>query len=1116
MKLITILITVAGLQASANGFSQKIVLSANQTPPVKVFQEIERQTGYGFVYAKEQLYGMKPINLEVVNADLKQVLDLTFKNQSVTYVISGNNIVLKDRPIDVNITAPEFIAPPLPVRGKIVDEQGKGLEGVSVVLKSTKVGVSTDLDGNFSINIPDKGDVLIISYVGFETREIKVTSAEELNISLKRKDIKSDEVVVIGYGTQRRKSVTGAISRVTPEEITALPVSDPRQALQGRVPGLSVVNNGSPGESPILRIRGIGSISYASDPFYVIDGMPASDLQMIDSRDIESIDVLRDASAAAIYGSRGANGVIMVTTKKGRRDNQLHINLDTYYGFQKAANKLDLLNTTEYIQYATALKGNAGSALPSRFDNMDDPIYDGATQTYNQTNTDWQDEMFRNAPITQTNLSFSKGGDRSRIYGSVGYMNQDGILIGTNYKRYNMRFNSELTINKHIAIGQTLTLAVEDKLNDQNGGGRSQLKHIIHNIPYIPVKDPTLLGGYRGPDGSDGSDPQNPVRIALQDVSKNRSLKVLATAYVDITLLKGLKYRFMPGVNFTTFTNQINEPIYNESFNARALNRVQEFQSNGRSLYLSNQLSYDGNFGNHHIRALAVAESQDDRFRNLQAGGTYRTNELTGVTNGVLDPGVNGGLFESLIYSYIGRLNYDYNDKYLLSASIRRDGFSGFAPGKKWGNFPSVSAGWRISEESFLRNSKLISELKIRGSWGKMGFNGIGSYAWQPVLQQNAAPILGDARQPTAFTNALGNRDLGWEITEMSNVGLDVGLLNNSIQFQVEYYIRKTTNLIFNQPLSPSLGINNPTPANIGSMENKGFEFQGSYNHTGRVNWTVSANLATTANKVLSFGAGQTAPIFAGSNADYGGFDITQTKPGESIQNFYGFKTQGIFQSQAEIDAADASDGDAATKYQANAKPGDIRFADLNGDGIISGDDRANLGSFLPDFSYGVNFTANYKNFDFTMFWQGVQGNKVYNGTKVLTQGMLRLFGAGKEVLDAWTPSNTNTNVPRAVDGDPNNNSRTSDRFLEDGSYLRLKALSFGYTLKGEKLNNATKGAVKSVRFYLSSQNLITFTKYTGYDPEIGSRFNTALTSGIDYGQFPQARTILIGLQAGF
>jgi TonB-linked SusC/RagA family outer membrane protein len=1000
------------------------------------------------------------------------------------------------------------------ISGKVVLENGDPVKGASITVKGTANGTTTDDKGAFSINAPF-GSVLVITSIGYDEMQATV-SGNEINITLREQSRTLSDVVVVGYGTQRRRSVTGAISKVNAKEITALPVTDPRQALQGRVPGLTVVNNGSPGEAPIVRIRGIGSINYASEPFYVIDGFPGADLSMIDSRDIESIDVLRDASSAAIYGSRSANGVIMVTTKKASRD-KLRVTLDSYYGMQSAWKQLDLLNTEEYIRYATALKQNAGAALPARFNNLDAPIYAGATQTYRQTNTDWQDEMFRNAPISQTNLAVSNGTDRARFYTSVGYMKQEGIMLGTEYQRFNFRFNSDFNINKIFTVGQNLTVAFEDKLNENNGGGRSQLKHIIHNVPYIPVKDPTLPGGYRGPSGDDGSDPQNPVRLALQDISRNNSVKMLGSAYLEANILNGLKYRFTAGINFGSFVNRVNNPIYNESFNARALNRVEQSTNNYRSIYLSNQLTYEKTIGKHTFSVTGVAERQDGKSRNLFAGGNYTTNELQGVTNAVRDPGLNGGLFEDVLFSYLGRVTYEYDGKYLLSGSYRRDGSSVFAPGNKWANFPSVSAGWRISEEGFMKNLDIISELKLRGSWGKMGFNGIGNYAWQPVLQQNSAPIIGDTRVPSAFFNQLGNSDLRWEITTMTNVGLDVGFFNNALTFTAEYYIRKTDGLILQTPLAPSLGFSLSTPANVGAMENRGFEFIATYaKRQGNFTWDVSANLSTVRNKVLNFGSNIRTPIFAGNSADFGGFDITRTLPGDAVQSFYGWGVTGIFQSQAEIDSYNLKDGNAATLYQPNAKPGDIIFTDINNDGTINSDDRFVMGSFIPKFSYGASFNAAYKNFDFSIFLQGVAGNKIYNGTKVLTQGMLRLFGAGKEVLNAWTPTNTNTEIPRAVDGDPNNNTRTSERFLEDGSYLRVKALSIGYSLPKAVLGKFAKGAVSNFRAYISTQNLLTFTRYTGYDPEIGSRFNAALTSGIDYGQFPQARTILFGIQVGF
>ena len=1105
---------------------KKVTLTYQKQEIKKVLLQIEALTKVRFVYSPEIIQSDRKVDIKVKSKKLSEVLNELLKPLGIQYEVVDDYIVLtRANALFVPVLEAGDImlveaAPPAErtISGTVTDDKGNPLSGVSITIKGTSQGTTTNDKGQFRLVVKEDGNyTLLVSYVGYDNKEIAVGDKNSYSVQLKEATQLLNDVIVVGYGTQKRKSVTGAISKVTIEEITALPVSDPRQALQGRVPGVLVTNNGSPGETPIVRIRGIGSINYASDPFYVIDGFPGADMSMTDGRDIESIEILRDASAAAIYGSRAANGVVMVTTKKGTRASKLKVGADAYYGMQSAWKQLDLLNTEEYIRYATALKTNAGSALPPRFDHLDDPVYEGATQTYRETNTDWQDEMFRTAPITQTNISISNGNDKFRMYASGGYFKQDGIMIGTSYDRYNFRFNSDYTLNKIFSFGENITIATESKLNENNAGGRTQLKHIVHNIPYIPVKDPTLPGGYRGPGGDDGTDPQNPVRIALQDVSRNNTVKILGSGYIEAKIINGLAYRFTAGINYSNFVNRVNQPVYNESFNARALNTVQETQSYYRAVYVSNQLTYQKTIGDHTFTITAVGERQSGRSRSLYGGGTYTTNELTEVTGSLTAPGVNGGLSEDELLSYLGRLNYDYRGKYLISASYRRDGSSVFAPGNKWANFPSVSAGWRISEESFLLNSNLISELKLRGSWGKMGFNGIGNYAWQPILLQNTSPVLGGERQPSAYFNALGNSDLKWEITEMTNAGLDLGLWKNKLVLQAEYYIRKTNGLILQTPLAPSLGFSVNTPANVGSMENKGFELQGTYTkNQGKFTWNLSGNISTVKNKVLSFGPDIKSPIFAGSNADYGGFDITRTQVGDVVQSFYGWIVDGIFRSQEEIDSYNGKDGDEGTPYQSNAKPGDIRFKDLNEDGTITGDDRTILGSFIPDFSYGINYSANYKNFDLTIFLQGVQGNKVYNGTKVLTQGMLRLFGAGKDVLNAWTTENTNTDIPRAVDGDPNNNSRTSDRFLENASYLRLKILSIGYNVPQNILGKFLKGAVSNFRIYVSAQNLLTFTNYKGYDPEVGSRFNTALTSGIDYGQFPQARTFLLGIKADF
>ncbi|MBC8033669.1 MAG: SusC/RagA family TonB-linked outer membrane protein [Chitinophagaceae bacterium] len=1115
----TLLLFVCTMSVTAGGFSQdvKVNLSLKEATLTQFFKAVEKETKYRFAYSNDIIPQGRIVNIRVKQVPLSQVLYEVFSatNLKFRFVEESGIFIISEKP---GYPSKETVATVVrTITGTVTNEKGEPLSGVTVQIKGASKATTSSAEGSFSIEVPDNAKTLVFSFVGMVIQEVSIQGKTSLQIVMQSTESGLDEVVVVGYGTQKKKAVMGAISRVSSEEITALSVSDPRQALQGRVPGLTIVNNGSPGESPIVRIRGIGSINYASDPFYVIDGFPGANLGMIDARDIESIDVLRDAAASAIYGSRGANGVVIVTTKKGSRSNKLKVGFDGYYGVQTAAKKLDLLTRDEYIRYGTALKTNAGSALPARFSNLDAPVYPGADKTYRQTETDWQDEVFNTAPITQATISLSNGSDNYRYYISGGYTKQEGIMIGTGYQRFNVRFNGEYNLNKVLTFGHSFTTATEEKMNELSGGDRTQVKHIISSLPYMPVYDPTLPGGYRGPSGDDGSDPQNPVRVALFDSDQTNTVIILGTAYLEAKILSGLTYRFTAGINHTDSLNRENLPIYNESFSSRALNSVKQTQTSYSSIYLSNQVNYQKSLGEHNFAITAIAEKQNGKERILTGSGFYNTNELREVSASLVSPGVNGGLQESVLYSYIGRVNYDYKEKYFLSGTLRRDGSSVFAPGNKWANFPSISAGWRVAEENFMRRFSNISELKLRGSWGRVGFNGIPNYAYQFILNQNASAQLGSGTQPGAFINTLGNDKLKWEITEMYNAGVDIGLWGNKVLLQAEYYNRKTDGLILNQQLPGSIGYSRDPTVNAGTMENKGFEFQVTYyKKTGDFRWDVSGNISTVKNKVLSFGQDITSPFYAGASPDYGGFDITRTQVGDPVQSFFGYRVEGIFQNQAEIDDSNGKDGDPLTLYQPNAKPGDIKFRDLDGNGTISGDDREVLGSFIPKFSYGFNYSASYRNFEATLFFQGVQGNKVYNGTKVLTQGMLRLFNSGKDVLNAWTPENTNTNIPRAVEGDPNNNSRTSDRFLESGSYLRLKTFTIGYVVPSKRLSRMLGGSVTGFKVYISAQNLLTFTEYSSYDPEVGSRFNAPLRSGIDYGQFPSARTFLFGVKADF
>ncbi len=1004
------------------------------------------------------------------------------------------------------------------ISGKITDEGGNPLSNVSVVIKKAGQGTSTAADGSFSISA-STDDVLLVSYVGFETREIAVGKTSDYPITLRPGSQSLNEVIVVGYGTQKRTLVTGAVSSVNSKTLNEVPVVSVSQALQGRVSGVQVTNNGSPGTEPIVRIRGISSISYASDPLYVIDGFPTGDLATIDVKDIESVDVLKDASAAAIYGSRATNGVIMITTKKGRRDGKVRVSLDSYVGLQKVTQRLDLLNTDQFKQYAIAYRG---SQIPRLLPpDIDQPTYVGGTQTYGQTNTDWQDAYFKTGVMTQHNIGLSGGNDISRFYASAGYTDQQGTTPTVAYRRYNFRINSDHNLGKIFTFGENLYVASADQDYDNNEtGSRTNLVNVIRMMPHIPVYDPTSIGGYRGVDATkDGGDPTNPVEdAALKNPGNRTRVKVLGTAYLDINFTKWLKFRSSFGVDYANGLDYRFSPIFNDNGAIAGSSATLATITNNRSistvLLFTQQLTFDKTFGDHHINAIAVYEQQNQTTKQENASGNQASNQLKTLNNAT-NVSVRTLVGENSLISYLGRLNYDFKNKYLLSVAVRRDGLSVWAPGKKWATFPSGSIGWRIDQEDFMHNQTKISELKLRAGYGITGLNGLvlGNTPWLVSVAANSAqyPFGGSITGgPSSSIQGLGNQDLEWEKTKQLNIGLDLGLFKNKFTLSAEYYQRKTDNLILSVPLPPSFGyLNSNVNQNVGSMKNNGVEFQLGYNdREGEFKWNASANMSFVTNEVTKLAEGVTN-IEAGGDADFGAYNITNTAVGQPIQAFYGWEVEGIFQNASDVSKH-------ATQTAATA-PGDLMFKDQNSDGKIDNNDRKFLGSFIPKMTYAFNLGANYKNFDASVFFQGVQGNKVYNATRVITEGMIRFFNAGTQVLNAWTPTNTNTNIPRAISSDPNQNARPSTRFLEDGSFLRLKNIMLGYNVPATSLQSMTKGAIKNFRIYVSAQNILTFTKYTGYDPEVGNRTpNSSLTSGIDFAVYPQPKSFQAGVQVGF
>lgn len=1007
------------------------------------------------------------------------------------------------------------------ISGKVTDSKGAPIDNATVIVKGGKAGTITNPDGTYRLTVPENARILVFSSVGMAIVEVTIGDQTTINPVLTTLDNTLNDVVVVGYGTQKRASVTGAISTVNGNTVKELPVVSVQQALQGRVPGLQVTNNGSPGTEPIVTIRGISSISYASNPLYVVDGFPTGDLSTMDTRDIESVDVLKDASAAAIYGSRATNGVIMITTKKGKRDGKVSISLDSYYGIQDVTQRLSLLNTQQFMQYALAYRGSQVPRLTSP--TIDEPVYQGAKQTYGQTNTDWQDAYFKQGAITQHNIGLSGGNNVSRFYASAGYMNQSGIAPHVGYERYNFRINSDHIISKTFTFGQNLYLAYGDQAYDNNEAqSRTNLVNVIKMMPHIPVYDPTSNGGFRGVNSVlDGGDPTNPVEDAtLKNPGNRKTVKLLGTAYLEVTLARWLKFRSTAGIDYANGLDYRFSPIFNDNGTVAGSSASQATITNNRSIstvqLFTQQLTFDNTFGSHHVNATAVYEYQGQKVRQENESGNQASNTLKTLNN-ASNVSAQTLLYEDYIISYVGRVNYDFKGKYLLSAAIRRDGLSVWAPGNKWATFPSGSIGWRIDQEKFMQNQTKISELKLRAGYGITGLNGIilGYTPWLVGVNANSAyyPFGNSINSgPASSIQSLENRALEWETTKQINVGLDVGILRNAFTLSAEYYQRKTDNLILAVPLPNSLGyLNGTVNQNVAAMRNSGFELQLGYNdRKGEFQWNASGNISVITNKVLRLAAG-VPNIEAGSDVDLSeGYNITNTAPGHPIQSFYGWQVEGIFQSADEVSKH-------ATQTAGTA-PGDLKFKDINGDGKIDNNDRTFLGSFIPDFTYAFNLGANYKNFDASLFFQGVQGNKIFNATRVATEGMVRFFNAGTQVLDAWTPTHTNTNIPRAVSSDPNQNARPSTRFLEDGSFLRLKNVMIGYNLNEKSLQSLTHGVVRKFRIYVSAQNILTFTKYTGYDPEVGNRApgSSSLTNGIDYAVYPQPKAYQVGIQANF
>lgn len=1099
MKLTAIIVLVCVTQTYANVFSQdkKIIFEKEQATIHEIFNKIESQSEFKFLFHDELINLQQVVSLSSKTEKIFQVLDEIFKNSNVSYKVLENNLI---------VIIPS--SQQLKVNGKVyAADTNEPLAGVNIIYEGTTIGTTSDANGGYTIAVPDGKGRLVFTFIGYLSETVEVSGRSEINIGLSPDLQELEEVVVVGYGTQKKKDLTSAISVVEADELKKSPVASWATALQGKSAGVEVQGNqGRPGSGGTIRIRGVGSINSTS-PLIVVDGVPMGSGTVIPS-DIASMQILKDAAACAIYGSRGANGVILITTRAGQRGAP-KVSINSYMGFEEPWKQMDLINSKEWAQLVTDVNTNAGKPVPDKASWIisGDPRYDG-------TETDWQSALFQQGIIQEHTVSVSGGTENGNYYVSAGMFDQEGIMVDTRYKRYNFRVNSTWG-SKKFKFGENIGFRYYNDEDEDASGGRSHIEEMLKETGPVKIYEPTNIGGYGGPKPEDGHDASNPIGYAYRVNSKNYNRLLSGAFWGEYEILKGLKYRLNFGFSSTESNNrnwQLKSNLGPKSISQTSLSENHNWDYD---LAIENTLTYQTNFGDHDITAMAGYTAEEGKVHSFNASGKDIQSEelhVLGLTE--TEPIVGGSERGYSIQSILGRVIYAYKDKYLFTANVRRDGSSKFGAGNRYAVFPSASLGWRLSEENFMDWWTSLSNLKLRSSYGAIGSqSGISDYQFANYVKNGATYAFNNVVAPGVAPRSFGNPDIKWETVKQFDIGFDLGLFNGDVEVVFDYYNKKTEDMLIGVSVPASSGTVNSIAMNAGSVQNSGIEFSTTYHKKiGSFEFEVTGNISTIKNEVLKLTT-QGSSITAGS-VEFG--SCTRTEAGHPVGAFYGYKTLGVFPDQAAIDAYNKN----GVLIQSTAKPGDIKFADLNDDGKLTDADRYYMGSPIPDIIYGLNFNMGWKGLDASFFFQGVQGNEIYAELVAWTEGMHNNFNATKNVLNRWkAPDNINTNIPRAVRDDPNQNiKRISDRYIKDGSYLRMKSFIVGYTLP-KRWTETVK--MSNVRFYFTGRNLLTFTKYPFYDPEIGSNAIGAggsenTSRGIDNGYYPQARTYTLGVQVDF
>ena len=1095
MRISTFLLMVCvfcSYAGNAHSQNAKVSIHMNNVKLDKILNEIENQTDYLFIY-NNQVDINKITSVKVKNEAVAQVLDRILSGTGINYELEeGTHIILTTEAIK-DLHAQQQAKT---VTGTVTDVSGEPIIGANIRIKGTTTGTITDIDGNFSIEAKPQS-VIEVSYIGYLTQETVINNQKSIRFLLKEDTKTLDEVVVIGYGVQKKADLTGSVANINTEKLNTQSNANIGQALQGKIAGVDIVSQGgAPGSGTRIMVRGIGTLNNAS-PLYIVDGMYMNSIDHINPNDIASIDVLKDASSAAIYGSRAANGVIIVTTKEGSNtEGKPIIDLSVNLGISTASKFLDMLDAKGWAEVTTIARQAIGK-----------PALDMATDLANKPDNDWQDIMFRPALMQNYNLAVKGGGKYSTYYTGLGYFNQDGIVKGTNYQRYNIQSKNDYKRGIFSAGTNLIISFSHDKpLHQELRGG--MIGTILQSVPTLEKYDDTREGGYGGTYGDVVNIP-HPLAIIDDNIMDryNENVKIFANLYAQIELFKGLKYKLnlTPDFSFERYKNYLNK--YDFGLATNSITQLTERQRRRRNILVENLLTFDRTFGEHKISALAGYTYQDSRFRHIQAYGEGLPQGLEEIDAATTNRSNEGNSWRSVLTSILGRVFYSYQNKYLFTATIRRDGSSKFGKNNRYGYFPSFSLGWNVAEEKFMENVHWLDQLKLRGGYGVLGNQEIDNYQYSSTITTGINyPDGNGGLLQGAFPKNFANPDIKWEETAMTNVGIDFMAFNNRLSLTADYYVKNTKDILLTVPIPISSGGANDPIRNAGKIRNNGFEFNLGWMDQPNPDISYGINLigSFNKNKVIAMGS-ESGSIKGGSTNQ--NITTSETKAGYPIGGYWLISTAGYFNSQEEVDAY-AKDG---KKIQPAAEPGDIKFVDANNDGVINDDDRVFQGSPFPDFTFALNGNMRYKNFDLSIGLQGVLGNKIYNATRQTLEDVTKGSNFLASCLDYWTPENKNASHPRLTWDDPNRNTRAeSDRYLENGSYLRLRSVQLGYTFP----QTWFKGAIQHARVYINAENLFTITSYSGYSPDVNA--DNANYRGFDNFIYPTNRTFMLGLNVTF